>query len=212
MKKASAKSNIDIVRGYLQGERPFIQVGYTGDKDKYIIRKVGERWTDASGKEWEQKEYGPVAVTRVSDIIREEMVQKCTCCGREVRWGDKYDRKMYYKTKKCFDCIIEEENTMKIKGQYKLYESKKLIENELSYLRDIKQKLKESKDYLASDASKTMTYVNSTGLVEEWSNEARKELQKHIEKDWVSCLKKITAAEKELKKIESQINNVLENK
>jgi hypothetical protein len=79
-------------------------------------------------------------------------------------------------------------------------------------LKDIKQKLKESKEYLASDASKTMTYVNSTGLVEEWSNEARKELQKYVEKDWVMCLKKITAAEKELKKIESQINKVLENK
>jgi hypothetical protein len=71
------KKNIEIVQDYLKGERPIIQVGYTGDMDKYIIRKVGERWTDAGGKEWEQKDYGPVAVTRVSDIIREEMAQKC---------------------------------------------------------------------------------------------------------------------------------------
>jgi hypothetical protein len=28
MKKASGKSNLSIVRNYLNGERPFIQVGY----------------------------------------------------------------------------------------------------------------------------------------------------------------------------------------
>lgn len=212
MKRASGKSNIDIVKGYLDGDRPFIQVGYTGDKDKYIIRKEGETWTDSSGKNWVQTKTGPQAVTRVMDIIREEMNDKCTCCGREIRWGSKHDRKMYYKTKKCFDCLIEEETQLKIKGQYKLYETKKLLENELSYLKDIKQKLKESKEYLASDASKTMTYVNSTGLVEEWSNEARAELQKHVEKDWISCLKKITAAEKELKKVNGCIEKALNKK
>jgi hypothetical protein len=212
MKRASGKSNIDIVKGYLDGERPFIQVGYTGDKDKYIIRKVGEKWTDASGKEWEQKEHGPVAVTRVSDIIRAEMNQKCECCGREIRWGTKQDRKMYYRTKKCFDCIVDEETQLRIKGKFKLYETKKLLENELSYLNDIKQKLRESKDYLESDASKTMTWANSTGMVEEWSNDARDDLKKHVQKDWVTCLKKIKAAEKELKKIEEEINKIVDNK
>ena len=212
MKRASGKRNIDIVKGYLDGERPFIQVGYVGDKDKYIIRKEGETWTDASGKNWIQTKTGPQAVTRVMDIIREEMNDKCACCGREIRWGSKHDRKMYYKTKKCFDCLIEEETQLKIKGQYKLYETKKMLENELSYLKDIKQKLKESKDYLASEASKTMTYVNSTGLVEEWSNEARAELQKYVEKDWVACLKKMTAAEKELKKVNDSIDDLLNKK
>ena len=203
------KKNIDIVRDYLNGERPVIQVGYTGDMDKYIIRKVGERWTDSSGKEWEQKDYGPVAVTRVSDIIREEMSQKCSCCKREIRWGDKYDRKMYYRTEKCFDCLIEEETMLRIKGQYKLYETKKLIENELSYLHDVKKKLKEAKEYLASDDSKKFTYVNSNGLVEEWDNNARAELTKNVEKDWKTCLKKIKSAEKELKKVNGEIDKTL---
>jgi hypothetical protein len=203
------KKNIDIVRDYLNGERPVVQVGYRGDLDKYIIRKTGERWTDSGGKEWEQKEYGPVAVTRVSDIVREEMQQKCTCCNREIRWGTKQDRKMYYRTKKCLDCLVEEETQLKLKGQYRLYETKKLIENELSYLNDVRQKLKESKDYLESEDSKTLTWANSTGMVEEWSNEARGELLENVKKDFVTCLKKIKAAEKELKKVNGEISKVL---
>lgn len=210
MKRAQGKSNIDIVKGYLAGERPFLQVGYVGDKDKYIVRKEGETWTDVSGKNWIQTASGPQAVTRVMDIIREETNDKCECCGREIRWGTKQDRKVYYRTKKCLDCLVDEETKLRLKGQFKLYETRKLLENELSYLNDIKQKLRESKDYLASAESKTMTYVNSNGLVEEWSNEAREDLQKHVEKDWVTCLKKITAAEKELKKVNDEIKKIVD--
>lgn len=204
------KKNIDIVQDYLNGERPFVKIGYTGDVDKYIIRKVGERWTDANGKEWEQKDYGPSAVTRVGDIIREEMAEKCTCCNREVKWGSKLDRKMYYKTKKCFDCLVEEETTLRLRGQYKLYENRKIIENELSYLEDVKKKLKESKEYLKNN--KTISFVNSNGFLEEWSNEARGELMENIKKDFVTCLKKIKDAKKELEKVNIEINKVLEAK
>jgi hypothetical protein len=201
--------NSEIIQHYLDGTRPYIKVGYTSDKDKFIIRKIGERWVDGSGKEWEQKEYGPVAVTRVSDIIRAEMNEKCSCCKREIRWGSRHDRKMYFKTKKCFDCLVEEETQLRLKGKFKLYEAKKLLENELSYLNDIKQKVKESKEYLASDGSKKLTFVNSNGFVEEWDNNVRSELAASIEKDWKTCLKKIKEGEKELKKINNEINSVL---
>ena len=201
--------NTDIIKSYLAGERPYIKVGYTGDKDKFIIRKTGERWTDSGGKEWEQKEYGPSAVTRVSDIIRIETKDNCKCCGTEVRWGSKLDRKMYFKTEKCFDCLVEEETQLRVKGKFKLYETKKLLENELSYLKDIKRKLKESREYLASEGSKKLTYVNSNGFVEEWDNNVRAELTTLIEKDWKTCLKKIKDGEKELKKINNEIDSVL---
>jgi hypothetical protein len=211
MKRAQGKSNIDIVKGYLEGERPFLQVGYTGE-DKYIIRQENETWTDSSGKQWIQTKSGPQAVTRVMDIVREEMNDKFKCCNKEIRWGTRQDRKMFYRTKKCLDCVAKEETTLRIKGQYKLYETRKLIENELSYLLDIKQKLRESKDYLESDESKTLTWANQTGMVEEWSNEARGELKKNIQKDWVTCLKKIKSAEKELKKVNEEINKIVDNK
>lgn len=208
MKKASGKSNIDIVKGYLQGERPFVQVGYTGGADKYIIRKEGETWADSSGKQWVHQDGVTKTVTPLMDMIREETNDKCKKCNREIRWGNKYDRKMFNKTGRCFDCLIEEETELRIKGQFKLYESKKLLENELSYLKDVKQKLRESKEYVKSEQK--LTFVNSNGMVEEWSNQARQELEKSIKKDWVTCLKKITLAEAQLKKVTDEINRVLE--
>ncbi len=207
MKKAGGKSNIDIVRDYMNGERPFLQVGYTGDVNRFIIRKTGEQWTDSSGKEWVQTDSGPQSVTRVMDIVRKEMNQKCTCCGREIRWGSKLDERMFYRTTKCFDCLVEEETQLRLKGKFKLYETKKLIENELSYLHDVKDKLKSSKDYLKDH--KVITFVNSNGMVEEWSNDARKQLLDELKKDWVACLKKIKAAQKELDKVNEEINKSL---
>ena len=92
---------------------------------------------------------------------------------------------------------------MRLNGTYELYETKKLIKNELAYLEDVRAKLKESKEYLTNN--KVITYVNSNGLVEEWKNEARVELLNTVKKDWVTCLKKITSAEKELAKVEQEI-------
>lgn len=202
------KKNIDIVRDYLSGERPVIQVGYTGDINKYIIRKEGEKWTDSDGKEWIQTKDGPQTVTRVMDIIREEVgIEKCETCGCEIRWRGRLDRKMYNKTKKCFDCVVEEETTLRIKGQYKLYETKKLIENELSYLEDVRKYLKESKEYL--ETHEKLTYVNANGLVEEWDYNSRAELMENVKKDFVTCLKKIKEAKKELKKVNEEISKAL---
>ena len=52
MKKAQNKSNIEIVKGYLSGERPFSQLGWTPD---LIERREGEVWNDAQGKSWVKK-------------------------------------------------------------------------------------------------------------------------------------------------------------
>jgi hypothetical protein len=82
-----------------------------------------------------------------------------------------------------------------------------LIENELAYLEDVRQHLKDSKDYL--DSHKQLTYVNGNGLVEEWDNVSRDELLENVKKDFVTCLKKIKAAQKELKKVNAEISKVL---
>jgi hypothetical protein len=49
MKKG--KSNIDIVKDYLAGERPFIQIGYSGES----YHKEGEIWVDNKGVQWKKE-------------------------------------------------------------------------------------------------------------------------------------------------------------
>ncbi len=142
------------------------------------------------------------------DIIRAETtLQKCEKCGCEIRWGNRYDKKMFNRTHKCFDCLVEEETMLRIKGKYPLYETKKLIENEIGYLNDVKGKLKSSREYLKTN--KVITFVNSNGMVEEWKNESREELLSDLQKDWVTCLRKLKAAQKELDKVNEEINKAL---
>ena len=151
------KSNIEIVKDYLNGERPLTVVGYAAPAEQK--HSVGERWTDSRGREWEQKENGPVRVTKVIDIVRAEFDDRCSDCGCEIRWGSRHDRKFFNKTGKCFDCLIKEETDLRIKGQYVLYERKKILNNQRTYLLDIRTKLREAFDF--TKEHKELTYVNS---------------------------------------------------
>jgi hypothetical protein len=136
-------------------------------------------------------------------MVREATLQKCSKCNREIRWGTKQDERMHAKTGMCFDCLIEEETTMRIKGKYKPYEKKKMLNNELSYLLEIKEYLTDSKRYLKEH--NVFTYVNSNGLVEEWDNVARDDVLKNIKKDYTRCLKEIRRVKAELKMVEGEL-------
>lgn len=194
MKHCANKSNLAIVRDYLNGERPFIQVGYRAE-DKYIIRKEGEEWTDINGKQWKETKTGPVSInTPVLDMVRE--TYKCTKCGKDT-WigGDRLDTKMVRKTGKCFDCLIEEETQLKISGLFHYYEKVKLTRNKLAYLVVFKNKLKEAYDYAKKE--KKITYIHSSGEEEVWTNEGHAELLQNIRKDYKQCCKDIFYTEKE---------------
>ena len=197
------KKNIDIVRDYLNGERPFVKVGYTGDINKYIIRKEGETWEDSGGKQWIHENGVTKTVTRVMDIIREEINQKCETCGCEIRWGIRMDSKIHAKTGKCFDCLVVEETNMRAQGKFKAYERKKVLSNELSHLTSVKKHLEDSKTYL--EEHKVFTFVNSNGLVEEWDNAAADDVRKSLKKDFTRCLKEIKRVEAELKKVNDEL-------
>lgn len=199
------KSNIEIVKDYLSGERPITIVGYEAPAEQK--HAVGEKWTDAQGREWEQKENGPTRVTKVIDIVHAELDDRCSDCGCEIRWGSRHDRKFFNRTGKCFDCLIKEETTLRVRGQYKLYERKKILSNQRTYLLDIRTKLREAFDF--TKEHKELTYVNSNGFVERWENDARDDLLKNIRKDFVACLKAIRETEDELKKVEKEISATL---
>jgi hypothetical protein len=193
------KKNIDIVRDYLNDERPFTKVGYTGDADKYVVRSDGDTWEDSSGKQWIQKNGTAQSVTRVLDIVRAEINDKCFKCDREIRWGTKHDSKMHAKTGMCFDCLVEEETLMRAQGKFKEYERKKMFSNELAHLKSVKKHIQDSKEYLKDH--REFTFVNSNGMVEKWDNHAFEDLKKSLKKDFVRCLKEIRRVEAELKTV-----------
>jgi hypothetical protein len=186
------KSNISIVRDYLAGVRPITQVGYTGKK--YIKRKIGERWTDAKGIEWEQKESGPSRFNRVAELIRETIgLQKCNKCGADVKWGSKHDRLFFRKTGLCEECLINYETKLRILGIYGDYETYKMASNELGATVDLKSKIKETiKYFMAGDTDVTML-CNSEGFTERWKTPNTEEIITNAKKDLEETDRRIDA-------------------
>ena len=176
------KSNIEIVKDYLAGVRPVSVFGYTGNK--YIKRKVGERWTDVSGIEWVQKNSGPQRVNRMADAVREAMgIDKCKKCKCEIRWGTRTDQILYRKTQLCTDCLIEYETKLRILGIYNYYEIMKLAANELSYLKDLKTKILETLKFFKEDNGDVTMVCNSEGFIERWKNTNREQIVQSAKED-----------------------------
>jgi predicted transposase YbfD/YdcC len=185
------KSNIEIVKDYLAGVRPVIQVGYTGQE--YVKRAVGERWTDKTGQEWEQKASGPQKVNRVANIIREAIgVQKCKC-GQEIKWGSRADRLFYRKTGLCEGCLIEYETRLRVLGIYGDYEQYKLASNELGATKDMETKILETIKYFESGDTDVKMLCNSEGFTERWKTTNADQILQDAKKDLEEARRRIDA-------------------
>lgn len=165
MKRCSNKSNLDIVKSYLSGERPFIQVGWTPDSE-LKKRKEGEIWTE-NGKKYIKEKGIKKAYSDKAKFINEE---RCMLCNADTRWGNRYDREIWPKTRKCYDCFIEFETQLKIKGLYDNYIKNRDYNNLKSGLVDFKSKLEETINWCNSDNRKDLQYFNGDGSQEIWKD------------------------------------------
>ncbi len=200
MKHVSNKSNIDILRDYVAGVRPFTQVGYKGDKDN--LRAIGEKWVDASGVEWEQKNGYRTIINRQANIIHAAMEQRCKC-GQIIKWGTRLDELFFNKTGLCENCLINYETKLRIIGVYPDYEKYKLLSNELGFLRDAKEKIKEVIKYFSENRGDIEAICNSEGFVERWKNTNRKQILADAKRDLKEVIKRIIAVSKEKEKFQA---------
>ena len=188
MKRGVNKSNIDILRDYVAGVRPFTQVGYTGKK--YVKRDIGSKWTDAKGIDWEQKESGPVRVNRVADIVRGVIQEKCKC-GQNIRFGSKLDSIFFRKTGLCENCLIDYETKLRILGIYDDYEQYKLMSNEIGHLKEVKDKIQEIVKFFSEDRGDIQMLCNSEGYIERWKNTNQEQVLIDSKKDLELVMQRI---------------------
>jgi len=199
--KNSNKSNIDILKDYVAGVRPFVQVGYIGNKNKY--RKEGTRWKDSDGIEWERKNGRNVRLTKTQgDFVRELIKQTCKC-GMDIKWGDKMDKKFFYRTGLCADCLIDYETKLRIVGVYPDYERYKVISYELGFIKEARDKVLEVIKYFEENSGDMEMICNSEGFIERWKNTNGTEILENAKKDLALAKKRIalvTKAKNEAKK------------
>jgi hypothetical protein len=196
------KSNIEIIKDYLAGVRPISIFGYTGEVNKH--RKEGERWIDSNGVEWERKGERNVCLTKTQgDLIRELTAQKCPKCRQDIRWGTKLDRKFFFRTGLCENCLVDYETKLHIVGIYHDYEMYKLLSYQLGYLKDMREKLKEIVKYFTENAGDVEMICNSEGFTERWKNTNQEKILRGAKNDLKLAHRRIveiTKAIKEAKK------------
>lgn len=208
MKRCKNKSNLDIIRSYVNSERPFIQISMTGIEE-LKKRKEGEEWEDARGKKWKKVGGKKVAINKSSTIINEE---RCMICNADVRWGNRYDKQVWPKTRKCYDCFIEFDTQLKIAGLHQSYEKYRDLTNVNSYLIDFKSKLTETINWCENKDNKKLQYVNDDGSseIETWidNTDTIDKIKKDAQTDLKLVNDRLADVEKELNELKINLDLV----
>ena len=140
-----------------------------------------------------------------SDALKEARTPWfCPDCKKVMK--KRLDDKMYRLYNHCFDCQIKFENKLRIEGKYEQWEEKKVLNNQLSYIKDQIESIKDWKE----QSSKPFESMDSVGIsevelqkekwtqnteqVEKMSKEALEELNKM--KEEVEELLKVASGDK----------------
>lgn len=179
--------NVESLKQMLHGKHSTqnkIQVT-VGDYAPTVTRKVGEKWTDEDGNEWEQMEgYASKLGKEWQQELRKEL-NTFSNCPKEVctcTLPNHLDKKMKAIHNMCFDCVIAMEHKLRIQGKYNEYEKEKIKANALAWIAQAEK----DKDYVIEELSKSMEFVNANGMVEKWKNNVDpEELKIKIEEEFL---------------------------
>lgn len=178
---------VEDVSKMLHGEHESQQkvtVGYSNvDEETLKVKKIGDRWKDSDGNEWEQKDGYTI---KLGKDWQQELYQylhsfpncrkdTCTCTLPK-----KIDEKMKKIHGMCLDCVVDMEHKIRLEGKWDEYENAKVKENALSWLKEAEK----DKDLIAEELSK-VDFANEFGDSEKWSVPVTKEeLLKKIENEF----------------------------
>jgi hypothetical protein len=147
-------------------------VSFAGAEEANITRKVGDRWTDSNGDTWEQKDFGKMKVSDLSDTMQEvrAYLDKLNTCKstdcKTIKVGI-IDKKLISKTGYCTKCLAKKEFEIKNDGLWDAYETYKITSNMIAYGLDVVAKFKQA----YSDAKPEYEVVGEDGKIEVWKME-----------------------------------------
>jgi hypothetical protein len=179
--------SLDDVKKLLAGEHDSqnkVTVGYTEeDKESNVSRKIGDKWFDSDGNEWEQRNGYTIKLGKVWQQELHEYLNSFPNCPKETCTcgiPKKLDQKMKRIHGMCFDCVIDMEHKIRLEGKWDEYEKIKVKQNALAWLKEAEK----DKDMIASELSR-MEFTNDFGDNEKWKTPLNKEeLLKKIENEF----------------------------
>lgn len=197
--------SIQDVKKLLAGEHDSqqkVQVGFSADKkEDNEIRKIGDKWFDEDGNEWEQKEGYKLKLGKVWQQELHQYLNTFVNCPKETctcGMPKKLDQKMKAIHGMCFDCVVDMEHKIRLEGKWDEYEKTKLKQNALAWLSEAER----DKNVIATELS-NMEFTNDFGDNEKWKTPFNKEeMLEKIENEFAEFRKNfIEQLEKDLREL-----------
>jgi hypothetical protein len=171
------------------------QIGFSDIKEQEVKRKVGDIWNDTDGNVWEQKEFGRVKQSKMSNVmveLRNYIDAQSQCKADDCDVSGKFsnsDKKLISKTGYCAGCLAKKELVIKQDGLWESYEQYRIYSNMADYGTDVLEKWNQA----LKEVSNIHEYVNDDGSVEKWqSNDDVQTLKAQIEADIENGKKELT--------------------
>ena len=188
LKKEFKRKDVDRARNLIMGKSGASSETQVGYNKKRVEYKEGDVWKE-NGKTWTIKDGIKQTISKL-DIIKKEVFMPLCCpkCGKVMK--KRLDKPNYKVHKMCFDCVIDYEHKLKIRGEYDDYIKKLKLKNRLTRIDEMEGMFLE----LANQSNNG--FVSEHGEIERWkggidkdkisteiinaAQEARKDIQKEL--------------------------------
>lgn len=183
---AKKLQNIKAINQMLSGTHRSQNKTTVGYQSKEEDRKIGDKWIDNNGIQWEQKDGYKISSTKALESVMAaikalKMPSTCPKCNNEMK-NNQYNKKMWSIHKMCFDCVIDMEHEHRLNGTYEQYEKDLMRKNIEAWLKDARAEMEAIKELLTK-----AEFVNSDGTVEKWDSPWKgkeQELEELLERDF----------------------------
>ena len=161
MKKAISERKVQRMRNLVTkkfNNKTAIMQGYKKVNESY---GEGDVWEE-KGKTWTIKNGIKQNISKLQNVRNIVMMPICCPeCNNVMR--KRLDKKFWKTNNKCFDCVLDEEHTLRINKEWDAYQKNKITGNVKSFISDLKQKLV---DYINNIDNKH--FITEAGDIEAW--------------------------------------------
>jgi len=160
LKKEFKQKDVNRARNLIMGKTDAstsTQIGYNTKQKDY---KEGDVWTEGR-KTWTIKNGIKQTISKL-DVIKKEVFMPLCCpeCGNVMK--KRLDKPHYRINKKCYDCVIDFEGKLIVRGEYEDYKNKLKGKNSIDILNELESTL------LSAVNVSNSNFVSEDGVVEKW--------------------------------------------
>ena len=160
LKKEFKQKDVNRARNLIMGKTDAstsTQIGYSTKQKDY---KEGDVWTEGR-KTWTIKNGIKQTISKLDKIKKEVFMPLCCPeCGNVMK--KRLDKPHYKINKKCYDCVIDFEGKLRVRGEYEDYKNKIKGKNSIDILDELESTL------LSAINISNSNFVSEDGVVEKW--------------------------------------------